>query len=167
MIKRIFTGALLAAALFAGGTAQAHRFHAGMTDVTQNASTGNVEIVHTYMAHDMEALLAHLSQGPSDLTHPDDEAALRAYMDQHFYVLGADGQRIAVRWVGMSAAADTVVVFQEIEKTQVGTLARIHHAVLADLLPDQLNTVNVVVGGKRKTLTFSRSALEQDVADGR
>ena len=163
MIKPFIGGIALAAALLSSGAAFGHRFHAGMTDVTQNAATGSVEVVHTYMAHDVEALLASLSKGESDLTQPEDEAALRAYMEQRFYMLTADGKRIPLRWIGMSANADTVMVFQEIEKTQVGAIARIHDTVLADVLPNQRNTVNVVGNGARRTLTFMRTAAEQDV----
>ena len=163
MIKHFITAITLAAAVAASGVAQAHRFHAGMTDVTQNTATGSIEIVHTYMAHDMEALLAKLNKEQSDLTQPEDEASLRAYMDQHFQVLDAEGKRIPTRWIGMSAAADTVVVFQEIEKTQVKAIARIHDTVLTDLLPNQRNTVNIVDGGSRRSLTFTRSNTDQNV----
>ena len=163
MIKQFITAITLAAAVAASGVAQAHRFHAGMTDVTQNAGTGSIEIVHTYMAHDMEALLAKLNKEQSDLTQPEDEASLRAYMDKHFYVLDAEGKRIPTRWIGMSAAADTVVVFQEIEKTPVKAIARIHDTVLTDLLPNQRNTVNIADGGSRRSLTFTRSNTDQNV----
>lgn len=164
MLKSILRTAVLAVALLSGGTASAHRFHAGMTDVSQNARTGSVEIVHAYMAHDLEALLAHLNKGQSDLTHPEDEAALREYMAQRFYLLTADNKRIPLRWVGMNASADMVLVYQEVEKTQLGTVARIHHTVLTDLLPDQRNTVNIVGDGPRRSFTFTDSAGEQSVA---
>lgn len=164
MFKPIIRAAVLAAALIGAGPALAHRFHAGMTDVTQNAKSGSIEIVHAYMAHDLEALLAHLNKGQSDLTQPEDEAALRNYMAQRFYLLSADNKRIPVRWVGMNASADMVLVYQEIEKTQLSAVARIHHTVLTDLLPDQRNTVNIVSAGQRRSLTFSESAGEQDIA---
>lgn len=163
MIKQFITAVVLAVAVAASGAAQAHRFHAGMTDVSQNAATGSIEIVHTYMAHDVEALLAKLNKEQSDLTQPEDEASLRAYMEKHFFVLDAEGKRIPTRWIGMSAAADTVVVFQEIEKTPVTAISRIHDTVLTDLLPNQRNTVNVVDGGGRRTLTFTRSNTDQNV----
>lgn len=164
MFKSIASAAILVAAILAGGNASAHRFHAGMTDVTQNARTGSIEIVHAYMAHDLEALLAHLNKGQSDLTQPEDEAALRDYMAQRFYLVSADNKRIPLRWVGMNASADMVLVYQEVEKTKLGAVARIHHTVLTDLLPDQRNTVNMVGEGQRRSYTFSHDAGEQDVA---
>lgn len=164
MFKSIIRTAVLAAAVLSSSAVFAHRFHAGMTDVSQNARTGSVEIVHAYMAHDLEALLAHLNKGQSDLTRPEDEAALREYMAQHFYLLTADNKRIPVRWVGMNASADMVLVYQEIEKTQLGKVARIHHSVLADLLPGQRNTVNMIGDGVRRSYSFSRSVRELSVA---
>ena len=163
MFKSIIATAVIVAATLSSGTASAHRFHAGMTDVSQNARTGSVEIVHAYMAHDLEALLAHLNKGQSDLTQPEDEAALREYMAQHFYLLSADNKRIPLRWVGMNASADMVLVYQEAEKTGLATVARVHHTVLTDLLPDQRNTVNIVGDGPRRSFTFSHDAGEQPV----
>ncbi|HEY1044451.1 MAG TPA: DUF6702 family protein [Telluria sp.] len=166
MFKSIISAAVLAAAALTSGSALAHRFHAGMTDVTQNARTGSVEIVHAYMAHDLEALVAQLNNGQSDLSQPEDEATLRTYMEQHFYLLSADNKRIPVRWVGMNASADMVLVYQEVEKTRLDSIARIHHSVLADVLPDQRNTVNLVGDGERRTLTFATGATEQAVSTG-
>ena len=163
MIKSIISAALLAAAVLSSGTALAHRFHAGMTDVSQNAKTGSIEIVHAYMAHDLEALLAHLNKGQSDLTQPEDDAALREYMGQRFYLESADHKRIPLRWVGMNASADMVLVYQEVEKTQLDAVARVHHTVLTDLLPDQRNTVNLIGDGPRRSFTFSHDAAEQAV----
>ncbi len=60
--------ALVAAALLlCSAAAFAHRFHAGITDISFNARTGNTEIVHTYMTHDVEALLANLYGRQFDL----------------------------------------------------------------------------------------------------
>lgn len=154
---------LLAACLVVvAGTASAHRFHAGITDVTHNPRSGSIEIVHTYMGHDIEPLVAGLAGRQADLTQPEDEAALRAYMEQHFYLLAADGKRLPAKWVGMSADADSVVVYQEVPATPLSAVARIHDSVLMDTLPGQQNTVNIATT-PRATLSFDRSRQEQAV----
>lgn len=157
LAKRLFALCLLLAA----GSASAHRFHAGMTDITHNPRTGNIEIVHSYMGHDIEPLVSSLSGQQADLTRADDEAALRQYMDVHFQLIGADGKRLATRWVGMSADASTVMVYQEVEATPLSAVARIRQSVLTDKLPAQVNTVNITAGKSRTSLRFDRARPEQ------
>ena len=156
--------ALLAAALACCCmAAQAHLFHLGITDVSFNPKTGSTEVVHTYMAHDLEALLANLYQRQFDLTQPEDEALLRKYVEKQFWVQAGDKSRLPVRWVGMSANADSVVIYQEIENTPLAKVALIHDEVLIDFLAEQSNTLNVNDNGIIKTLTFDRKKIDQGV----
>ena len=88
--------ALLCAAVCV--SAAAHRFHAGITDISYNERTGSTEVVHTYMAHDVEALLTALYQRQFDLSDPDDQAVLRTYLDKQFWLAAKDGRRIPLAW---------------------------------------------------------------------
>ncbi len=152
---------LACALLLCSAMACAHRFHAGITDISFNARTGNTEIVHTYMAHDVDALLANLYGRQFDLTDPDDQQVLRQYVEERFRVLGQDKARLPLRWVGMTADPEKVTVFQEIEQTPLWKAVAIHDNVLIDFLPDQVNTVNLNEGNAVRTLTFDRNNLEQ------
>lgn len=152
---------LAAILLLAGAPASAHRFHAGMTDIAFNARSGSIEIVHTYMAHDIEALLANLYGRQFDLGEQEAQDALRKYMEPRFWLQGQDKGRLPLRWVGMTADPDRVVVYQEVEQTPLWKAEAIHHAVLTDFLPDQVNTVNLNEGNAVRTLTFDRNKPEQ------
>jgi len=153
---------LLCAVLLCASTmASAHRFHAGMADVSFNARTGSTEIVHTYMAHDIDALLANLYGRQFDLTEPDDQEVLRKYLESRFSVLGKDKTRLRLRWVGMTADAERVTIYQEIEQTPLWKASFILNKVLVDFLPDQVNTVNLNEGNAVRTLTFDRANPEQ------
>jgi hypothetical protein len=152
--------AVLACASFA---AHAHRFHVGLTDISFNDRTGSIEIVHTYMAHDVEALLANLYQRQFDLTDPDDQAVLRKYVEQQFWLQAQDKRKLPLRWVGMTIDAESVVIYQEAEQTTLSTAALIHDQVLVDFLPGQVNTVNVNQPGKTLTFTFTNKTAEQPV----
>ena len=156
-LKALITTALL----LASAGAWAHRFHAGITDVSFNARTGNTEIVHTYMAHDVEALLANLYGRQFDLTDEEDQDALRKYVENRFWIAGTDKAKLNVRWVGMTADAEKITVFQEIEQTPLWKAGVIHDNVLIDFLPEQVNTVNLNEGNAVRTLTFDRNNLEQ------
>jgi hypothetical protein len=140
--------------------APAHSFHAGLTDISYNARTGSTEVVHTYMTHDVEALLANLYGRAFDLSDPDDQAALRKYVEKQFWLSDKDGKRLPLNWVGLQADTDSVVVFQEAPQTASGKVARIHDAVLSDFLPDQQNTVNLTVDGKLRTFGFTSGRLD-------
>jgi hypothetical protein len=153
--------AIAAALLLCSATASAHRFHVGITDISFNARTGNTEIVHTYMAHDVEALLANLYGRQFDLADPEDQDVLRKYVEGRFWIAGEDKARLNVRWVGMTADAERVTVFQEIEQTPLWKAGAIHDNVLVDFLPEQVNTVNLNEGNAVRTLTFDRNHQEQ------
>ena len=156
-----FRKAALVAAL-ASGAAAAHNYHMGLASIGYNAATGNTEIVHTYTAHDVEALLANLYGRQFDLGIEEDQEALRRYLDKRF-VLAVNGRRLPLQWVGMKAGADTITVFQQIDGTMVPPGAVLKNGVLTDFLPAQVNTVNVggSTGRAAATLTFTASQGEQ------
>ena len=152
---------LAAVLLLCSAAVSAHRFHAGITDISFNARTGNTEVVHTYMAHDVEALLANLYGRQFDLTDADDQDVLRKYVEGRFAILGQDGARLPLHWVGVNADAERVTVFQEIEQTPLWKAAAIRDKVLVDFIPEQVNTVNLNEGNAVRTLTFDHDKQEQ------
>lgn len=159
---RILLAAVLTAVLIAMSmAAHAHRFHVGITDISYNERTKSTEIIHTYMAHDIEALLMNLYQRQFDLSDPGDQEALRKYFEQQFRIKGQNNETLNVRWVGMTIDAQSVVVYQEIEHTPLSQVTFIRHGILTDFLPDQVNTVNLRESGTTRSLTFMRQAPEQ------
>ena len=158
--RRLLAMLCAAVAMAVSPAASAHRFHAGMVDVSYNERTGSTEVEHTYMAHDVEALLTALYQRQFDLSDPDDQAVLRTYLDRQFWLAAKDGRRIPLAWVGVTVDTDSVVVFQEAAKTPVTQVETIHDAVLSDFLPDQQNTVNVTANGSLRTFGFSGDRTE-------
>ena len=126
----------------------------GIADISYNAASGSTEVVHTYTGHDVEALLTNLYQRQFDLGQEDSEAALRRYVEKQFYLVGPDGKRLRLNWVGMKVNADNVVIFQEIEHTRLAPATRIHNQLLIDFLPSQRNTLNVQDSGKHPDADF-------------
>lgn len=158
---RFFKAVLLAALISVGAAAQAHNYHMGLTDISFNPRTGSTEIVHTYTAHDVEALLMNLYQRNFDLGLEEDQAVFRRYLEKQFSIT-ANGKRLPIQWVGIEAKADSIVVYQEIEKTPLPAGATLHDAVLSDFMPTQVNTVNVAGFGRpAQTLVFTAQKNEQ------
>ncbi|KQW96647.1 hypothetical protein ASC94_07360 [Massilia sp. Root418] len=159
--------ALSAALLLCGaalhGPAAAHNYHMGLTDISYNANTGSTEIVHTYTAHDVEALLANLYQRQFDLGQPEDQAVLRRYVERQF-TISAGGKRLALQWVGVQADAASITIYQELPGSALPPGAVLRHMVLSDFIPGQLNTVNVAAspsGPAARSLTFSAATPER------
>lgn len=159
-VRRLLLAALLCCAC---APALAHRFHIGLAEIAFNDRSGSVEVVHTYMAHDVEPLLAGLAGQTIDLGSPDAEALLRQYIDTRFYLLGAGKARLPLRWVGMAVNVDSVIVYQELPATPLVKVVHVHNEVLTDLLPRQDNTVNVRVDGEMKSLSFDAKTVERRV----
>jgi hypothetical protein len=161
MIRKLLFLACTCLALAASSGAQAHRFHTGITELSHNDQTGSVEIVHTLMAHDIDALMAARHKRTVDLSDEEDEQLLRKYVEERFYLLGKGKQKLPLKWVGVSASVESVVVYQELEKTALTKVERIHNDLLVDFLPRQANTLNIKQDGKIRSLAFDRKNPER------
>lgn len=152
---------LLALALCCAAPAWAHRFHVGIAEISFNERTGSLEVVHTYMSHDVEALLSNLYQRQFDMGDPQDQAVFRQYLEKQFWLTGSGGKRLPLRWVGMTADTENITVFQEAPGTPLAQATAIHNAVMSDFLSSQVNTVNIRDGASAPTLTFDRDHPDQ------
>ena len=161
MIAAFVRSVVCATLLCASHCVLAHSFNFGITDISVNARSGNTEIVHTYMLHDIEARLAALHQRPLDLARAADEALLRAYVEQQFFIESAGKTRLLLRWVGISAAIESLTIYQEITGAPIVAQSAITNALLLDFLPQQSNTVNLRLQGQTKSLLFDRSLSRQ------
>ncbi|WP_395012293.1 DUF6702 family protein [Undibacterium sp.] len=155
-----FICTLICASIGLSAFAHAHRFHAGITDISMNPNTGNTEFVHTFMAHDVEALLENLYQRQFDLSDPDDILVFKKYFEKHF-VLNDTAGAVPLKWVGLKVDPNSVIVFQELEQRALPEQVSIRQAVLTDFLADQVNTLNITKNGVTQTHTFTRSQREQ------
>jgi hypothetical protein len=115
------------------------------------------------MAHDIEALLTNMYQRQFDLSAPEDQDVLRKYVEQQFSLQDRDHRKLPLRWVGMTADAQSVVIYQEAEQTPLAKTASIHDEIMTDFLPDQVNTVNINEGGTVRTLTFDGKTADQPI----
>lgn len=149
--------------LFGVATAHAHRFHVGITDISMNAKTGNTEIIHSFMTHDIEALLDNLYQRPFDLSDADDIEIFRRYFEQHFAIRSADNTPYSIKWIGVQVTPQKFIIFQEIEHTQLSRGSIIRATALTDFLADQVNTLNVQHQSTLHTMSFSRTLREQNL----
>jgi hypothetical protein len=162
-MKTFWLKAVAAALVCAASNAHAHNFHAGITDISFNARTGSTELVHTYMWHDVDALLTNIYQRQFDLAQPEDQEVFRKYLEEHFWLLDAGKRKLPLKWVGMTADAQSVMVYQEVPQTPLSKAALLHDEVMTDFLSDEINTVNVNENGSVHTLTFDGRTIDLPV----
>jgi hypothetical protein len=153
---------LFALTVACAAPAWAHSFHVGIAEISFNPRTGSTEVVHTYMAHDVEALLSNLYQRQFDMGEPDDQAVFRQYLERQFWLTGG-GKRLPLAWVGMSADTENITVYQEAPATPLAQVGAVHNTVISDFLSDQVNTVNIKEGASARTLTFDRAHPDQPI----
>ena len=159
---KLFKVSLASALICIGALAHAHRFHAGITDISMNPNTGNTEIIHTFMTHDVEALLENLYQRQFDLSDPEDIQVFQRYLEKQFLIVSKE-QSLPLKWIGLKVDPNAVIIFQEIEKQFLPEQIVVRQAVLTDFLADQVNTVNITKNGSIQSLTFTRSQREHQV----
>ena len=152
------------ASLLAASTASAHTFFEGLVSVDVNPRSKHVEIVHSYTAHDLTALLMEQTQLAINLEHPEHEALLRDYIEQHF-VLRANGKKLELAWVGIRLTPQTIEIFQELSAPPPLASIEVQNDVLRNALQQQINRVNFSQGACRGSLVFDRNtAKRQQIA---
>lgn len=162
-MRTLLPAGALVSLLFAS-TASAHTFFEGLVSVDVNPRSKHLEIVHSYTAHDLTALLMEQTQLAINLEHPEHEALLRDYIEQHF-VLRANGKKLALEWVGIRVTPQTIEIYQELSAPPPLGSIEVQNDVLRSALQQQINRVNFSQGACRGSLVFDRdTAKRQQIA---
>ncbi len=150
------------AGLLAASTASAHTFFEGLVSVDVNPRSKHVEIVHSYTAHDLTALLMEQTQLAINLEHPEHEALLRDYIEQHF-VLRANGKKLELAWVGIRLTPQTIEIYQELSAPPSLASIEVQNDVLRSALQQQINRVNFSQGECRGSVVFDRDSAKRQL----
>ena len=133
--------------------ALAHRLARSETDV-RIADDGEVRVTHVLHLQDAQDALykAGLIDRP-DLGSLRARAKLALYTEKRFALL-VNGDPAPLKLIGAEIEGDSVFVYQQGRIGDGALLVR--NGVLRDLMARQVNSVNVVRGGKTVTLEFRR-----------
>lgn len=136
--------------------ALAHRVPESLTTVRENPTTGNIEIVHRLHAHDAEiALSKALRQPRISVGELEAQAELALYVEQRFQLADAATQApIGLTLLGAILDGDYILVLQETAVRSMPPTLTVRNDVLRDAFPDQVNRVNLFLGGRLQTLIF-------------
>jgi len=149
-------------------TSRAHPIHTSFAEADYNPAAKTLEVAVRVFADDFESALGGLAGKPVSFarTPPKElDALARAYATAHFTVKTRDHQLASLRWVGreLHDAANEVWLYFEFPLPAGPDGIRLHHALLSDRFPDQLNSVRVRDRGREVTLTFLPRQAERTV----
>lgn len=127
-----------------------------MTTVTV-LPNGQVRVSHRFAAHDVEPALAEIA--PNAEANLDDPAAISAFVGylRRTFTLASERGPILLSPGPIDVESDEVRIgFVGKARAPIHQLS-IMSRVLTDIYPQQVNQVNVRVGGVVQTLTFTNS----------
>ena len=145
----------------------AHRYFFGLTDLSVNPRTHNIEVIHQFTAHDIDNAIAEQLQIRFSAEHPEYEKFIQNYVEAHFQLIDVQDnkkQPIKLNWIGLEVAKGNVYIYQEANFENFLTGLVVKNDLLVDTYAKQINTVNykdeTIIG----SLTFSKSVKTAKIA---
>ena len=133
----------------------AHTYFFGLTELTVNAQSKKIEIIHHFTAHDVENLIAEQQQINFSAEHPKYEQLIQEYFEQHF-VLHRDGNIVELNWIGLEVHLGKIFIYQESNSENFLSGLVVKNDLLVDTYPNQVNTLNYHDAVIKGSLTFSQ-----------
>lgn len=136
----------------------AHRYFFGLTDLSVNPRTHNIEVIHQLTAHDIDNAIAEQRQIHFSPEHPEYEQLIQTYVEAHFKILDVQNDKhheIKLNWIGLEIAKGHVYIYQEANFENFLTGLVVKNDLLVDTYPKQVNTVNYKDNLISGSLTFS------------
>jgi len=153
---------LMAGIGFSQTLALGHQMQVAMTTVSIKAVSGTIEVIHRFYTHDTEQVMSKLAGKQVDLVG---DVAIQQqfgrYVSEHFSLTDQAAHQLPLSLVGVELDGDFTWVYQETPiPAQLNELVVLNSALL-EVLPDQVNTVNVECGELISTLVYSGKARSQ------
>jgi hypothetical protein len=135
----------------------AHPLHSTITEITLDPTRGTVHATMRIFADDLRAALAATSRGRTlPPGGPDWDAAVAAYATRAFALQDARGRPLPLRRCDGRRTADLLWLCFEANVARDAGHLQVRNAMLCDLYEDQVNVVQGVVDGARRSLLFVR-----------
>ena len=136
------------------GMATPHPLYISVTDIKHNPKDKILEISCKIFTNDFEAVLEKMSGTRVDLSAGADRASANRLIEQYvekYLQLKVDGKAVALHFVGSENERDGTWSYFQVN--DVGTVRRIEvvDALLYDSFSQQINILDVTVGGVRKS----------------
>jgi uncharacterized protein DUF6702 len=164
MKRTIYTLSLLIACLcFAAPESFAHKYHTSVTRLEYNAEERSAEITIQTFTDDLEAILTKRAGRTIRLDASKDSGRLVLDYLQSAFELKVDGAKLELEWVGLEMKGGTAWLYVLTKLPGSLSKASLLNALLFDLFEDQVNIVNVLNSGKKRSLVFRRGGGMQEL----
>ena len=144
--------ALLSLAL--ATTLLAHQMQVAISTVTfkQNATT--IEVIHRFYTHDAEHAMSELNSRRVDIImYEEIQQQFGQHVVDNFQLLDQHKKVVPLSLVGVELEGHFIWVYQEAELSAAIDKLVVINSSLLDLVPGQVNTVNVECGDQLSSLT--------------
>ncbi len=142
-VLRLLTTCLLLLALIM--PAASHRYFFGVSDLSVNVRTQQIEIIHQFTVHDIENAIAEIKQIHFSPEHEKYDAYIQEYIE-HGFELKYNNTLVKLVWLGFEIKSGKIIAYQEsMSKSQQSIFLAelvIKNTILIDVYPRQVNTVN-------------------------
>lgn len=154
-MMRALLAVITAAFLQTSAPAGAHGFHAAFTVIEADARSGALRVIHRMFTQDVAVLIkARTNAAVTVRSGPAFEIALATYLQAAFTLGDEHGNPVPLQWTRASVADDLVVAYLEVPNGAALKRLVIDSQILMETNPDQVNTVNVTLGGDTQTAVF-------------
>ena len=145
----------------------AHRYFFGLSDLSVNPKTNNIEVIHQLTAHDIDNAIAEQQQIHFSPEHPEYEKLIQKYVETHFQLIDVQGNKkheIKLNWIGLEVAKGNIYIYQEAKFESFLSGLVVKNDLLVDTYPKQVNTVNYKDNSINGSLTFTKSVKMSKIA---
>ena len=140
---------LAVATAISAGQLDAHPLHTTLTELTEDRTHGTVRAVIRVFADDFGTAVSK-SQGATS------DAAAIAYIAKVFAMSDRAGRPLSLTSCGTKRTSDLLWICVEGASADGLAPLKVRSAVLCDLFKDQINVVQGIVNGARRSLLFTR-----------
>ena len=155
--RTVALGIALLGVLGAASQANAHPLHSTITELVLDPSRGTVRATIRVFADDLRSAVMRAARGRSVPPEgPAWDAAVLAYATSVVSLRSARDQALALRSCGTRRTGDLVWLCLEGEMARDAGVLQVRNAMLCELFEDQVNVVQVTIGGTRRSLLFVR-----------
>lgn len=133
----------------------AHREPGSLTTIKWNNVTGRTEIIHRLHTHDAELGVGSSLDIPElSVMDVEGRAHIALYIEERFHIKTSDGGELQLELIGAEVSGNYILVYQESPVPLAGNIL-VRDDILHDVIPAQLNQVNIEDGDSVYSLVFA------------
>ena len=131
-----------------------HPFYVSVTEINHNAKSKSIEISTKIFFDDLEADLEEGYKLKFDIIKPTDKAQLDKCLTDYIrksLIVKIDGKTYTANYIGYEIQGEAAWCYLEIPKVAKVSTIEVNNNILYNLRKEQINMLNVTVGGKRQS----------------